>query len=190
MKPDPQQYAAFAHAVAARYSGSFLGLPHVRYYQAWNEPNLSNYLTPQWEGDSLLSAEHYRRLFDAFDQAVHGVRTDNVVVTAGTAPFGDPPGGTRTRPLRFWRELLCLKKKDGELRGAACPEKADFDVLAHHPIQTSGGPRQSAINPDDATTPDFKHVVETLRRAEKLNKVPGGEASALGNRDLVAVRSA
>jgi hypothetical protein len=173
-KPDPDQYAAFAKAVATRYSGSYLGLPRVRYYQAWNEPDLSLYLTPQWEGTRPFAASHYRQMLNAFDAAVHGVRTDNLVVTAGTAPFGDPPGGSRTRPLRFWRDVLCLKQEHGKLKGKSCPEKAHFDILAHHPIQTSGGPRRSAINPDDVTTPDFKHVVETLRRAEKLNKVSGG----------------
>ena len=173
-KPDPDQYAAFARAVATRYSGSFLGLPHVRYYQAWNEPNLTNYITPQWDGGSPFAATHYRRMLNSFEAAVHGVRGDNVVVTAGTAPFGDPAGGSRIRPLRFWREVLCLRKVDGKLEGKRCPDEARFDTLAHHPIQTSGGPRRSAINPDDATTPDFKYVVQTLRRAEKLNKVAGG----------------
>jgi hypothetical protein len=176
-RPDPAQYASFARAVAARYSGSYLGLPHVRYYQAWNEPGLSNYLTPQWDGKSPAAAQHYRVLLNAFEESVHGVRVDNVVVTAGTAPFGDPPGGNRTRPLRFWREVLCLRKAGGKLKGRSCPEKARFDILAHHPIQTGGGPRQSAGHPDDVTTPDFKNVVKTLRRAEKLNKVPGGRHS-------------
>ncbi len=178
-KPDPAEYAAFARAVASRYSGSFQGLSRVRYFQAWNEPNLSPYLNPQWDGGRAFAASHYRRMLNAFDEAVHGVRGDNVVVTAGTAPFGDTPGGNRIRPLRFWREVLCLKKKNnGKLKGASCPEKAEFDILAHHPIQTSGGPRQSAFHPDDATTPDFKHVVDTLRAAEKRNKVAGGRHDA------------
>jgi hypothetical protein len=176
-KPDPSEYAAFARAVATRYSGSFLGLPRVRYYQAWNEPDLSTYLTPQWEGGRPFAATHYRGMLNAFEAAVHAVRGDDVVVTGGTAPFGDPPGGNRTRPLRFWREILCLKKAGGKLKGTRCPERARFDILAHHPIQTSGGPRRSALNPDDVTTPDFKNLVATLRRAEKLNKVPGGRHS-------------
>lgn len=172
-KPDPADYAAFARAVATRYSGSYLNLPRVRYYQAWNEPNLNNYLTPQWQGGTPTGAHHYRTMLNAFEASVHAVRADNVVVTAGTGPFGDPNGGARTRPLRFWREVLCLKKKGRKLVGTSCAEKARFDILAHHPIQTSGGPRRSALNPDDATTPDFKYVVQTLRRAEKLNKVAG-----------------
>ena len=49
-KPDPGAFGDFATAVASRYSGNFAGLPRVRYFQAWNEPNLSVYLTPQYKG--------------------------------------------------------------------------------------------------------------------------------------------
>ena len=172
-RPDPGDYGAFARAVATRYSGSYLDLPRVRYYQAWNEPNLNGYLTPQWQGGVPVAASHYRTMLNAFEASVHAIRPENVVVTAGTAPFGDPSGGSRIRPLRFWREVLCLRKKNGKLVGTRCEERARFDILAHHPIQTAGGPRRSALHPDDATTPDFKYVVQTLRRAEKLNKVTG-----------------
>jgi hypothetical protein len=37
----------FGTAVTTRYSGSFEGLPRVRYWLVWNEPNLSVYLKPQ-----------------------------------------------------------------------------------------------------------------------------------------------
>ena len=39
--PDPAAFGAFARALAARFSGSFQGLPRIRYFQAWNEPNIS-----------------------------------------------------------------------------------------------------------------------------------------------------
>ena len=53
--PDPQALQAFAQALARRYDGAFpdprmpgQGLPQVKYFQAWNEPNLARYLEPQW----------------------------------------------------------------------------------------------------------------------------------------------
>ena len=46
-KPSPAAFGDFAHAVAERYSGDFLGLPRVKDYQDWNEPNLSGHLAPQ-----------------------------------------------------------------------------------------------------------------------------------------------
>lgn len=185
-KPDPAAYAAFARALAARYSGSFGDLPRVRYFQAWNEPNLHTFLNPQWEGLTPFSPTHYRRMLNAFTEAVHDVHGDNVVVTGGTAPFGDERGSFRMRPLRFLRELLCLRKVDGRLKGTSCPEKASFDILDHHPINTGGGPRQSAVHPDNATTLDFKYVRDTLRAAESSTRsraaTPSGRARSGGNR--------
>ncbi len=53
--PNAGDFGAFGHALAERYSGDFPDplhrgrrLPRVRYFQAWNEPNLPNYLMPQW----------------------------------------------------------------------------------------------------------------------------------------------
>jgi len=165
-KPDPAAYGDFAHAVAERYSGSTLGLPRVRYYQAWNEQNLSTYLTPQYDGNQAVAVTRYRDLLNAFYANVKAVHADNQVVTGGTAPYGDPPGSARIRPLTFWRDLLCLNNK---LHSTGCAQKANFDILAHHPINTSGGPTTSAVNPNDASTPDFHNVVEMLRAAERAN---------------------
>ena len=43
----------FAYAAATRYSGTYVRadgvvLPRVRYWTAWNEPNLQIGLIPQW----------------------------------------------------------------------------------------------------------------------------------------------
>ena len=167
-KPDPAAFADFGAALATRYSGSFAGLPRVRIYQAWNEPNLFTFLTPQYSGKEQVSAERYREMLNAFYGAVKSVNSDNVVVTAGTAPYGDPAGGTRTRPLAFWRQLMCLRDRRKLVR-APCSAKASFDVLAHHPINTSGGPRRSAINPDDVATPDVENLRRVLRAGERRN---------------------
>jgi hypothetical protein len=169
-KPSPQEFGDFAHAVAARYSGGFLGLPRVRYFQAWNEPNLSNYLTPVYSGGQRQSPGHYRAMLNAFFDAVKGVHGDNLVVTAGTAPYGDPPGGNRIRPLSFWRDVLCLKGRK-KLKRRKCPTKPRFDILAHHPINTAGGPGRSAIHPDDVSTPDFDSIRRVLRAAERRKRL-------------------
>ena len=107
-------------------------------------------------------------MLNAFYDGIKSVYADNVVVTGGTGPYGDDPGGERTRPLVFWREVLCLRGQE-RLRKTKCPQKPKFDVLAHHPINTSGSPTRSAVNPDDASTPDFKNVAKVLRAAERLH---------------------
>lgn len=176
-KPNPNAYGEFAQAVAERYSGDFLGLPRVKHYQAWNEQNLEVHLSPQYEDGKQYSVGHYRRMLNAFTSGIKAVDPTNQAVTGGTAPYGDPPGGKRTRPLVFLRKLMCLKGRK-KLADSPCPTKPRFDILAHHPINTSGGPHRSAVHPDDASTPDFKNVVRTLRAGERASNVPGGNHPA------------
>ena len=177
-RPDPAALREFAQALATRYSGSFVplgavgALPRVGYFEAWNEPNLSQYLTPQYtEGENKqLSADLYRQMLNAFYAGVKRSGSGAAVVAGATAPYGDPPGNTRTRPLRFLREVFCL---NGKLKPTRCKDEAQFDVLSHHPITLGKGPGYSAIHPDDAAMADFDVVVDTLRAAEKQHTVRG-----------------
>ena len=172
-KPDPGAYGSFAEAVGRRYSGQFSGpsgpLPQVRYFEAWNETNLSRFLTPQWEGNRPTAAIHYRLLLNAFYDGIKRAQPAAQVIAGATAPYGDPghPELGRMRPLRFLRELLCLSRKDT----IKCPTKPKLDILSHHPLSTSGGPLVNAIHRDDAATADFDEVVELLRRAERAGTV-------------------
>jgi hypothetical protein len=163
-KPSPGAFAAFGRAVARRYSGSFAGLPRVTYYQAWNEPNLPGHLSPQYEGDQPAAAAIYRDLLNAFYDAVKTVNPANVVVTAGTAPYGDPTGAGRTQPLPFWRDVLCLNLV---LKPTACPVKPRFDVLAHNPINTVSSPPTPPDQPEDLTVGNFAELGDLLRAAER-----------------------
>ena len=45
--PDPVQFGLFGEALARRYSGTIPGLPRVRMFEAWNEPNANFFLYPQ-----------------------------------------------------------------------------------------------------------------------------------------------
>jgi len=165
-KPDSEAYGDFARAVAARYGSQ------VRYYQAWNEPSLTVYLTPQYEGGELVGPNIYRRMLNEFYDGIHDADSTATVISGGTAPYGDPPGGNRTRPLVFIRDMLCLNGNNEPQNN--CNTKAKFDALAHHPINTSGGPQNSAVHPDDVSTPDLHHVVDALRAAENGNTTGTG----------------
>ena len=174
-KPNPNAVEAFGRAIATRYSGAFAGLPRVRYFQLWNEPNLNLYLSPSYKHKRLVSAGLYRRMLNAFYRGVKSAHPDNLVITGGTAPYGDPPGGKRVRPLTFWRSVLCLRRHDhryGRARGCR-GGRAHFDVLAHHPINTAGGPTRSAVNPEDISTPDVLVLRRALRAAERLRTIAG-----------------
>ncbi len=76
------------------------------------------------------------------------------------------------RPLRFARELLCLNNK---LKRKACAIKPAFDIFSDHPIDTSGGPRTSAVNRDDLATPDLHRLRDVLRAAEREHTIAGGK---------------
>jgi hypothetical protein len=79
-----------------------------------NEPNQDAWLAPQFDGKSIIGDDQYRVLLNASYRAIKAVNPGMLVVTGGTSPYGDPPGGpyppggARVRPVQFWRELLCV----------------------------------------------------------------------------------
>jgi hypothetical protein len=152
------------HAAAVRYSGNFADpldpgrtLPRVRAWQIWNEPNLQTYLAPQWVpnggGWAAESPNIYRDLLNAGYDALKGVRSDNFVVSAGTAPYGDlDPGGRRIPPVEFLRDVFAKPTR--------------LDAISHHPYGV-GDPLRHALNDDDAAVPDIGKLARVLRKAEK-----------------------
>jgi hypothetical protein len=179
VRPDAAEFAQFAHAITTRYGGSFAGLPRVRWWQPWNEPNHHNDLNPQFEiapdeaataTTPLASPAIYRELLQGFAQAAHAVHADNVVVAGGLAPFFRPqPGGRASAPLTFARELLCMDAANRPK--ASCPGgPLEFDAWSQHPY-TSGDARHSANNPDDVSLGDMPEVVRLVRAAQKAGRI-------------------
>ncbi|MFL5332853.1 MAG: hypothetical protein ACJ8H8_06660 [Geminicoccaceae bacterium] len=145
----------------------------MRYWQAWNEPDLNLFLNPQWRRvhGRLVPASPgvYRPLLNAFYAGVKVAHRSNVVVTAGTAPFGHNPGGDSVRPALFDRLLFCVKGRRRP-RPVHCPSPVHFDVLAHHPYPF-GDPRQHALNADDVNLPDLANLKRPLRVAIRAGNV-------------------
>ncbi|HEX3905132.1 MAG TPA: hypothetical protein VH853_20020 [Polyangia bacterium] len=179
-EPSAGAFGEFAQALAGRYNGTFpdpsdpgSSLPAVNYYEAWNEPNLSVYLAPQWDGGENRGSNLYRGLLNSFYAGVKRGSPRAKVLAGSLAPFGEEPGGTRTRPVLFLRNLLCLE--GGVLRKTACPEPARFDILSDHPIAV-GPPTQSATSPLDVTTPDLGRLTKVLEKAEQTKRaLPAGK---------------
>jgi hypothetical protein len=168
-RPDAAAYGQFAQAVARRYSGTYAGLPRVRSFEPWDEPNLSKYLSPQWvrtaRGHRAESPVIYRRLLNAFYRGAKAVQPDATIVAGATAPFGDPdPGGDRIMPVRFTRSLLCLDERLE--RSGACPDPARFDTFDHHPYSVRG-PDAPALNADDVSVPDMAKLGRVIRAATR-----------------------
>jgi hypothetical protein len=184
-KPDPRAIEDYGIALATRYSGHFPdpaapghSLPRVNAFQVWNEPNLSLYLSPQWSSGQAVAPVLYRNMLNAFYAGLKSVNSRALVVAAGSAPFGDPPGGQRIPPVVFWRDLLCLTPTGAVARAASCSDPVHFDVWAHHPYAV-GPPTMSALDPNDVSIPDLGKLTPLLRAAERFGKVLPRESHPL-----------
>ncbi len=140
----------FAFAAAQRYGGNFMRddgtvLPRVRYWTAWNEPNLPIGLVPQWKKVKgkwvIQSARDYARICNAVVDGIHGTLIAGERVACGdTGPRGNnAPTSSRptTSPLAFLRAM----KRAGA---------TGFDAYAHHPYP--GGPSESPTTPPPGAT--------------------------------------
>jgi hypothetical protein len=169
-RPSPAKFGIFARAAARRYSGSFRTededrLPRVRYWIAWNEPNIYRYLTPQNLNDKPFSPEWYRRMVNSFSSAVHSIHSDNVVIAGATAPFGID---RRISPLKFMREMLCMSA--GTRPRPTCSHRASFDVWSHHPY-TRGDAFHHAYSPDDVSLGDLPEMRELVNAAQRAHHI-------------------
>jgi hypothetical protein len=187
-EPNAAAFGQFATALATRYDGHTPDplnpsedLPRVSEWQAWNEPNLTQYLAPQWREVAhrpvAVSPTYYRNLENAFYTAVHAVAESNFVVAGGTAPYGDPPGGQRMSPVTFDQNLLCLNADDHP-RGA-CPAPTEMDAIDDHPY-VSGlcchAPTWHAELPADTSIADMYKIVDLLHAGERAKTVaPAGD---------------
>ena len=123
----------FAHALAARYSGRHPGFPRVRLFSIWNEPNLEQFLAPQFDpvGQSVAPAA-YARLADAAYSGIKRANPDALVAIGETSAHGrDAPSRDRIQsshsPGRFARLLAEVRPR------------VHFDAWAQHPYPTRPG---------------------------------------------------
>jgi len=169
--PDPAALASFAEAAAHRYSGRFLNLPRVRYWQGLNEPNLSNFFFPQYDtAGHVLSAGFYRALINSFYGAIKAVDPTNLVLAAGLGPIAVK--SWTVGPMRFARTLLCMAggKNPHPMKGN-CDGGVDFDIFAIQPYTTGGPTHQGGAN--DVELGDLGKLQTLLAAADKAHRING-----------------
>jgi hypothetical protein len=190
-RPDAGALRQFSRAIAGRYSGRFadpgdsrLRLPRVAYFQAWNEPNLPNELSPQWtrtpHGYAAASPGIYRSLLNAVWDGVKGAQPSAQVLAGGLAPYGDRPGRQRMAPVTFLEGLLCLQ--GARLTRVRCGTTAHFDALDHHPYALN--PTIHAFNPADVSVPDLWKLSRILRAAVAHGTVIPRRSKAIWTTEL------
>ena len=178
--PSPARFADFAQATARRYSGTFIptgataALPRVRLWQVWNEPNAGRELAPQRVKGRSVSPAQYRRMVNAFADAVHGVSASNLVVAGGLGPFGhDSKDIQVVAPMRFMSTLLCVSLQAPHRK--TCSQRTRFDVWAHHPY-SNGGPNWHAHGANDASIGDLPEMRALLTAAERAGTITSARA--------------
>jgi Glycosyl hydrolase catalytic core len=147
----------FSFAAAQRYGGDYMRadgivLPRVRFWTAWNEPNLTIGLVPQWKRIGtrwvIQSAIDYARICNAVVDGIRGTLIPGEQIACGdTGPRGNnAPLGERptTSPLAF---LRAMKKAGAE----------GFDAYAHHPYP-SGPSETPTTRPRAATAVSFGNL--------------------------------
>ena len=165
--PDPKAFADFAEAAARHYSGKTDGIPRVKYWKAWNEPNLFLFFLPQFKNGKKVSPNLYRNLLNGFAERIKAVNATNKIVGGGLAPL-ERPGGLG--PLDFMRRLLCLKGREKPVPAKGCNKRASFDIWANNPY-TTGGPFHESAGPDDVSLGDLPEVRKVAKAAKRYRKV-------------------
>jgi hypothetical protein len=159
MRTDPAAYHAFALAAVRRYSGRVAGLPRVRYWEAWNEPNK----VPD-RSAKPGAAPWYRMIVNAFAASVHTV-SGNEVVAGGLAPYGI---STAVAPLAFMRSLLCVSP--GASPHSTCSDPVHFDIWSTDPY-TAGGPEHPVARSDDVSVAQLPRMKAVLDAGVRLGHV-------------------
>jgi hypothetical protein len=145
----------FARMLATRYDG-LNNKGYVGLWSVWNEPNLQQFLTPQYVGKKIVSPANYAKLYKA---AYAGIKTGNrsaqIAIGETSAQGHDKPskGSSQTVSPGMFAKLLSKQKG---LR---------FDAWAHHPYPTAPGakPTEKVRYPNVtlSTMPKFEKDLHT-----------------------------
>lgn len=120
-----EDYGDFLYTLAKRYQGK------VKYYQVWNEPNL----TIEW-GMKNVSPEDYARLLKVAYTRLKEADPGNVVIAAALAPTIER-GPENMNDLLYLRRLYEAGAKDY------------FDILSVNPYGLRSGPDDRRFSDDD-----------------------------------------
>jgi Cellulase (glycosyl hydrolase family 5)/Family of unknown function (DUF5722) len=120
-------FATFARMLATRYNGHN-GLGSVSLWSIWNEPNLQQFLYPQYSGKTIVSAAHYGALFKVAYAAIKGANPLAKVAIGETSAQGrDKPATGVSATVAPGTFAKLLSKVKG----------LKFDAWAHHPYPTA-----------------------------------------------------
>jgi hypothetical protein len=119
-------FRQFGQAIAARYSGRYAGYPFVRFYGIWNESNLGQFLSPQFNASgAIIAPAAYAKLAAA---AYAGIKAGNAKALVA---IGETSSHGRDKPLAGNSDTVS-PGMFAQLVAKANP-RLKFDAWAHHP---------------------------------------------------------
>jgi aryl-phospho-beta-D-glucosidase BglC (GH1 family) len=120
---------AFSRALADRYSGRHAGYPYVGRWSVWNEPNLEQFLKPQFNArGKFVGPAIYAKIYRA---AYAGIKAGN---SGAQVAIGETSARGRDRLVPGVSGSVS-PGKFAELVAKANP-RLKFDAWAHHPYPT------------------------------------------------------
>ena len=151
--------------------------PRVKLWSVWNEPNLGNWLAPQYAGGRPFAPHHYRRLVNAADAGLEASSHGSDPMLIGELlPYG--AAQNRIRPLQYLREMACVNSRFRPFRGKKARKRGcdNFRPLpgagfAYHPYTLAGGPNVPAQHRDDAPIGYLPRLVKTLDKLGRKNRI-------------------
>jgi hypothetical protein len=184
-RPDAEAFADFVHAVAVRYG------TRIASYTLINEPNLWQWLTPQWSCSGAaetscraVSPAIYRELFRAGHEEIKAVSPRIPVWGGSLAPLGTASRGERHSslgPLYFLRRLGCVKEnyaRDRSSTDCRAFKPLTFDAIAHHPHSSWLSPRSSNGVADSVTIGTIPRLTKAVDRIQARGGLLNGLAVA------------
>ena len=159
----PTNYAdlqKFAQALASRYSGRYNGYPFVRYFTVWNESNLGQFLSPQYDTKGKPSAPAiYAKLYRA---AYAGIKAGN-----SRALVGAGETSARGRDRYLGKKGTQETESPGKFAELVSQQKPQikFNAWSHHPYPTSinGKPLANTRWPN-VTLASLPHFEDQLQK--------------------------
>jgi hypothetical protein len=135
--------ATFVRMLALRYDGRNPGKGAVGLWSVWNEPNLQQFLTPQYAGKKIVSPANYAKLFKTVYAAIKSQNPWAKVAIGETSAQGrDRPSTTSSQTVSPGMFAKLLAREPG-LR---------FDAWAQHPYPTwPGGKPLEKVNYPNVT---------------------------------------
>jgi hypothetical protein len=158
-------FSSFARAIASRYSGRYDGLPFVRFWSIWNEPNLQLFLAPQFNaaGKPIAPANYAKLAAAGYAGIKAGSPMAKIAIGETSARGSDRPAGARPThsPGKF-----------AELVAKANP-RLKFDAWSHHPYPSNPNSRPSQIvkwpNVSLASLPRFNTELKKWFKRKKAD---------------------